>query len=373
MKKEDFLSLLVYLLMLVVALIIGLQIIGPAIEDLGYVHNIERYGFAIITIVVGLVINVVLFELGHVFGALLGGYSVISVNVLGLAYYKTKSGWKFKMRRFEGLTGQTTTIAKKEKTKPYLYLFGPTIMVILEFVIAIVIFLLTENTSIFHHASLIIAGVGAMLLIYNIMPFKLDNFTDGYYIVALSKKINVEAYNELIRIESLIYNNEEITDVKSFDEITTMTARVSSYSLYELVDAKKWEDALVLIAKLEANASKIEEEFIGRIKAQKLYIYLLTKAEESVSNYWFNELTAADRKFISNDLTLETMRAYLLYSGLVTKSRSECAFVINRAQKALKNRVNDYRKEEEIKLFGEAFAQIVKVKENEDLQLPELK
>ena len=373
MKKEDFLSLLVYLLMLVVALVIGLQIIGPALDDLDLISNFQRYGFAIATIAIGLLVNVILFEVGHVLGALLGVYSVVSVNILGLAYYKTKSGWKFRVRRFEGLTGQTTIIAKKEKTKPYLYLFGPTIMVVLEFVAAVLVFLLTQKTSVFHHASLIVAGVGAMLLIYNIMPFKLDNFTDGYYIVALSKKINVEAYNELIRIESLIYNNEDITEVKSFDEITTMTARVSSYSLYELIDAKKWDEALALIAKLEANANKIEEEFIGRIKAQKLYIYLLTKAQEAVSNYWFNELNAADRKFISNDLTLETMRGYLLYSGRVTKSRSECGFVVNRAQKALKNRINDYRKEAEIKLFSDAFAEIAKEPGNEDLVLPELK
>lgn len=246
-------------------------------------------------------------------------------------------------------------------------------MVVLELVIGLIIFFATPNTMMVHHGALIVAGVGAMLLIYNIMPFKLDNFTDGYYIVALSKKINVAAYNELIRIESLIYNNEEITEIKQFDEVTTMTARVSSYSLYTLIDAKKWDEALTLIAKLEANASKIEEEFIGRIKAQKLYIYLLTKAHESVSNYWFNELSAADRKFISNDLTLETMRGYLLYSGLVTKSRSECAFVLNRAPKALKIRLNDYRKEAEIKLFSEAFEQIVKEPENVDLSLPELK
>ncbi|HOE53688.1 MAG TPA: hypothetical protein PK460_00860 [Bacilli bacterium] len=373
MKKEDLLSILVYLVMLIIALFIGLRIIQPALDALDLVTDLQRYGFAILTILVGIIINVILFELGHVFGALLGGYSVISVNILGLAYYKTKSGWKFSFRRYEGLTGETKIIAKSDKTKPRLYLFGPTIMVLLEFVVAIVIFLLTKYNQPIHHQVLIVAGIGAMLLVYNIMPFKLDNFTDGYYIVLLGKKVNVEAYNELIRIESLVYNNEKVTDIKEFDEVTTMTARLSLYRLYQLIDEKAWDKALSLIDDLEKNASKVEHEFIARIRAQKLYIYLLTKASEAASAYWFDELSAADRKFISNDLTIETMRVYLLYSGLVTKSQSECAFVLSRAPKALRARINDFRKEEEIALFNEAYEKIVALPGNENLKLPVLK
>ncbi len=46
MKKEDFLSILVYLVMLVIALFIGLQIIEPSLEKLDLVSNVERYGLA---------------------------------------------------------------------------------------------------------------------------------------------------------------------------------------------------------------------------------------------------------------------------------------------------------------------------------------
>lgn len=373
MKKEDFLSILVYLLMLIIALFIGLRIIEPALSDLGKITDLERYGFAIVTILAGIVINVLLIEVGHIIGALLGGYSVISVNILGLAYYKTNTGWKFGIRRYEGLTGETKIIAKKEKSKPRRFLFGPTVMVLLEFVVAITIFLLTDSKTAIHHQALIVAGIGAMLLVYNIMPFKLDNFTDGYYIVLLSKKVNVEAYNELIRIESLVYNNEEVTDIKHFDEVTTMTARVSIYRLYQLIDKKAWDEALSLIETLEGHADKVELEFIARIKAQKLYIYLLTKATEASSTYWFSELSAADRKFISNDLTIETMRAYLLYSGLVTKSLSECAYTLNRAPKALKNRVNDYRRETEINMFNEVYEKVKQIEGFENLKAPNLK
>lgn len=358
MKKEDLLSIVVYLLMLIVALFIGLQIIQPAIGSLGLTGNGQVYGFAVGTIAVGILINVILFEVGHVLGALLGGYKVISINVLGFCFYKTQTKWRFAFSNFEGLTGETKVVARKEKTRPRLFLFGPTLVTLLHFVVALTIFVLTPDSAKIHHQVLIVAGIGTMLLLYNIMPFKLDTFTDGYYFVLLSKRINVEAYNELIRIEALIYENREVTDIKVFEEVTTMTARVTLYRLYQLIDAQKFDEALALIDHLSESESKIEHEFIGRIKAQKLYLILVTKAKEAAEHYWFKELKAIDRKFISNDLTIETMRAYLLYGGLVTKSESECAYVLSRVNRAIKYNVSAYRKDEEKNLFNDAFAKV---------------
>ncbi len=371
MRKEDFLSIIVYLLMLIVALFIGLQIINPALNDLGLNSDLERYWFAISTIVVGVLINVVLFELGHVLGAIAGGYKVISVNILGLMLYRTKDKWRFGFRRYEGLTGETKIIAKKEHTKPRLYLFGPTLLTLLEFGVAIILFLALNEKQPLYHQSLIVAGIGTMLLLYNIMPFKLDNFTDGYYIILLGRKINVTAYNELIRIESKIFEGEDIGEVKAFDEVTTMTARVSLYRLYQMIDNKQYEGALSLIEQLIEGEKNVELEFIARIKAQKIYILLLTKALEVSENYWLNDLTLQERRFISNDLTYETMRAYLLYSGLVTESESECAFVLNRLKKAESYRFNDFRAAEELALIKEVYTKIIDKNPTWEIKLPE--
>lgn len=359
MRKEDFLSIIVYLLMIVVAIFIGELIISPAFA--GNALNLvepDTYIFAVTTIIVGLLINVILFEVGHVLGALIGGYKVISVTVLGISLYKTKNKWNFGFKRYEGLTGETKIVARKEKTRPRLFLFGPTLMVLVEFAVATVLFLSFSPKEAIHHQALIVAGIGAMLLLYNIMPFKLDNFTDGYYIVLLGRKINKDAYNELIRIESRIHVGEDIGDIKKFDEVTTLTARVTLYTLYRLIDEKKHKEALEIIEQLIADDKKIELEFVGRIKAQKIYLLLQTKAMEVTESYWFNELTTQERRFISNDLTFETMRAYFLYSGLVTKSESECLFVLNRIKRAERLRLNDYREKEEMTLFNDALQKV---------------
>jgi hypothetical protein len=355
MKKEDFLSIFVYLLMLLIALFIGLQIIQPAVNDLNY-SQAQSYEFAIITIIIGVVINALIFELGHILGAKIAGYGILSVNILGFNFFRAGGKWRFRFKGFNGLTGETKIFAKKAKSSPRLHLFGPLIFYILEFIAVILLFVFLPKDNVVHHAGLIVAGIGAMLIVYNIMPFRLDTLTDGYYLQLLSKKVNVEAYNELTRIEAAVYENKEVTDVKVFDQITTLTATVNMYKYYEYLDKKDYENALSIIEPIITTKTSLEEDVRGRAQAQKLYILLITKPKEAVDLYWNEELTTKDRKFIANDATLETLRAYLLFNALVSKSESEAAYTITRVPKALRLRVNDNRKEQEITLFNECLA-----------------
>ncbi len=354
MKKEDFLTLVVYALMFVIALFIGLQIVQPALSDLGYFALGEQYTFATIVILIGIVINVILFEVGHILGAVIGGYKILSVNFLGLCFYRTHDHWKFGFKSFQGLTGETRILAKKEGANPRLHLFGPLLLVMFEFVVAILIYIFTKNDQIIHHGSLIVAGIGVLLLIYNIMPFKLDTMTDGYYLMMLSKKVNIDAYNELIRIESLIFENKPVEDIRTFDQITTLTSRVNMYKIYDYIDKNDFESAQKLIDLMIEHKQSIEVEVSSRAYAQKLYIILLTKTKEDADQFWFEVMSGKERKFVSNDVSMESLRAYLLYNGVVTKSESECEFVIKRVPKALKQSMDNHRREIEIKLFGEA-------------------
>jgi len=356
MKKEDFYTLIVYALMFVIALFIGLRIVQPALSDLGYYTLGQQYTYASIVIVIGIIFNVFLFEAGHVIGAILGGYRILSVNVMGLCIYRTQEKWKFGFKSFQGLTGETRILAKKELANPRLHLFGPSLLVVFEFIIALILYLFTAKTQIIHHSALIVAGIGVLLLVYNIMPFKLDTLTDGYYLVMLSKKINVEAYNEIIRIESLIYEKKPIDEIKVFEDITTLTSRVNMYKIYDYIDKGDYENSLKLIDLMIINKDNIEVEISSRAFAQKLYIILLTQSKEEADKFWFEVMSGKERKFVSNDISMESLRAYLLYNGIVTKSESECEFVINRVAKALKLAMDTHRKEIEIKLFLETLA-----------------
>lgn len=369
MQREDFYTLIVYALMFVIALFIAFQVVQPALIKLS-IDGGNQYVFTSIVIVAGVLINVVLFELGHIFGALFGGYRILSVNFFGICIYRTTKGWKLGFRSFQGLTGETRILAKKASASPRLYLFGPSLLVLIEFAVAVLISFLTPDTTMIHHVALIISGVGFLLLVHNIMPFKLDTLTDGYYFVMLSKKVNVEAYNELIRIESLIFEEKPITDIKVFDQITTLTSRVNLFKIYQFIDEKDYDNAIKLIDLMIENRKETEVEVISRAYAQKLYIILLTKPKEEADKFWFEEMSGKERKFISNDLSMESLRAYLLYNGMVTKSESECEFVINRVAKALKRMTDNHRRLLEIKLFKDAYELVIK--ENPNWSLPKL-
>ena len=174
-----------------------------------------------------------------------------------------------------------------------------------------------------------------LLLVYNIMPFKLDTLTDGYYLVMLSKKINVEAYNEIIRIESLIYEKNRLMKSKCSRTLRRSQV-VNMYKIYDYIDKGDYENSLKLIDLMIINKDNIEVEISSRAFAQKLYIILLTQSKEEADKFWFEVMSGKERKFVSNDISMESLRAYLLYNGIVTKSESECEFVINRVAKALK-------------------------------------
>ena len=373
MRKEDFYTLIVYVLMFVIALFIGLQIVQPALSDLGYFALSDQYTFATIVIVIGIVFNVLLFELGHALGAIIGGYRILSVNILGICLYRTEEKWKLGLKSFQGLTGETRILAKKENANPRLHLFGPSLLVLAEFVIALLLYVFTRSNQVIHHAALIVAGIGVLLLIYNIMPFKLESMTDGYYLMLLSKKINIEAYNELIRIESLIYENKPVENVKVFEKITTLTSRVNMYKIYEYIDSNDFDGSIKLIDLMIVNKNDIEVEISSRAYAQKLYIVLLTKSKEEADKFWFEELSGKERKFVSNDISMESLRAYLLYNGVVTRSESECEFVINRVSKALKQAMDNHRREIEIKLFLQALDQVKQNNPTWQLSEPQIK
>lgn len=372
MKKEDVLSIFVYLVMLLIALFIGLRIISPAIGDLTYTQK-EAYGFAILTIVVGVLINAIIFEVGHIVGALIGGYKILSVNILGLCVFRANKKWRVAIKGFNGLTGETRIFARRAKANPRYHLFGPIIMYLIEFVAAILLFVFLPKENVIHHASLIVAGIGAMLIIYNIMPFRLDTLTDGYYLMLLSKRVNIEAYNELMRIQSLVNDKEKIGEIKVFEQITTLTATVNMYKFYDYLDEQKYEEAMKILKPILENKHKLEPEIHGRALAQKLYLLLITKPKEAVELYWNDELNAKEKKFIANDTSMESLRSYLLFNGLVSKSESESAYVVSRVPKALKTRMDERRRQTEIDLFIQTLEIVRKENPNWVIEDPKIK
>ena len=207
MKKEDITGLIVYLIIIALAIIFGFTVLQT--------HNSESSftGFyyvlyIIVAVLVGVVFNGVLFEVAHLIGAKIGKYRVLSTNILGFCFYKDGNKTKFKFSSYDGLTGETKIVPKEgmvEKANPYPFLFFGSLFFAVEAIAVMIIFSVfrnNESDALKDVAYFALTGgaIGLVILLYNILPMRIDSITDGYRLTMVSNPKNKAAFNELLRV-----------------------------------------------------------------------------------------------------------------------------------------------------------------------------
>lgn len=379
MKREDLVSLLVYGLMILIAVLVGLFVISGLFETYHHSSGNANMGYAFLFVIVSIIFNVLLFEFAHVIGAKIGGYKVMSFNVLGLCFYRKENKWKFKFSNFDGLTGETKIAPKNEKTSPRPFALSPLIAYGLEIAACLVIFFIcskqyaqTPSVGIACILTIMIITIGGMLELYNIFPAHLDSTTDGYRLIILSKKENIEAYNELMRIEAAYAEKQELNDMKTFENITDFTSQVNLYSVYKHLKDKNFDEAEKLLDNIIKNKDKVSRDTRCSALAQKMYILLMNKPLDVSKKYYDEYLTSEDRRYISNDLSMQSIRAYLLISSMLDISEHEARFAISRVEKA-KKRTAPGRLEIETELYQNALNKVDEVRPEWHIKEKEIK
>ena len=367
MKKEDISGLIIYLIIIAFAIVFGLTVLqahnspsDTAIPGFYYVLYI------IGSVLIGTIFNAILFEMAHVIGAKIGKYEIVSVNILGLCFYKDAGKRKVRFTSFDGLTGETKIVPKEgmvEKANPYPYLFFGSLFFVVEAVAVMVVF------SILRHAEelalrdvayslLTIGAIGLVILIYNILPMHIDSTTDGYRLTMVSNPKNKLAFNELLRVEYEISQGNDDVEIRIFDEITNFTADLNLNKVYALLDKKEYKEAEEILDKIIEAKESVSPKVYIRARAQKIYINLITKSLDEAKDYYEKEVPVAERREISNDVSMASIRAYLLMSGLLDKSRSECIIALNNVYSAFKHTPKN-RQHTELVLFNEALQKVV--------------
>ena len=345
MKKEDISGIIVYLIIIVLAVVFGLAVLQANANDMT-LSGFPYVMFIIGSVVGGALFNSIMFELSHVLGAKIGKYDILSVNILGLCFYKNEGKTKFKFASFDGLTGETRIVPKKgmeDKANPYPYLLFGSLFFAVEAIAVMLSFSLLRvagartwrNDLAF---GLLTGGaIGLIILIYNILPIHVDSMTDGYRLTMVSNPKNKEAFNELLRVEHEIEMGNTDIEVKVFDDITNFTADLNLNKVYALLDQKKYLEAEEILDKIIAAKDSVSAKVHIRAIAQKVFINLSTKPLEEAKEYYEKEVPVAERREISNDVSMASIRAYLLMSGLLDKSRSECIIALNNVYRAFKH------------------------------------
>lgn len=359
MKKEEVRSLIIFSLMIVVALIVGFKVVRPANILYGPEKNI--IWFVIACLAVGFLGNVIGLELLHMLGAVVGGYKVTQVNFLHVCFYKNEQNkWKLGWKESEGLTGETRIVPNKEKPniKPYIWfpLFGYAI----ELATCIVLYVsITGSKDIVFKstwlapASLMFILISSIIALYNFAPFKLDSMTDGYRMVLLNKEVNIKAYNEALIIEDLHRQGKTVDKVTVYDEITEYTAGLNTIALYKCLEKEDLKKANEIVTKLIENKKVLDGIQYNRLMAQKFYIEALTNDIDKVKDLYDEICPDEVRRFIANDVSMESIRAYIIIAGMIEESEGEVIFANSRVEKAMR-RTYKFQAEVEKKLLEKA-------------------
>ena len=365
MKKEDITGLIVYLIIIALAIIFGLTVLQTHNSE-SSLQGFQYVLYIIGAVVVGAVFNGILFELAHVLGAKIGKYDIISVCVLGFCFYKDNGKTKFKFSSFDGLTGETKIVPKEgmvDKANPYPYLFFGSFFFVIEAIAVMIIFSVFRTAEDYGlrdiaYGVLTVGAIGLVILLYNILPIHIDSMTDGYRLTMVSNPKNKAAFNELLRVEYEISQGNTNVEVKVFDEITNFTADLNLNRVYALLDKREYRAAEEILDKIIEAKQEVSEKVYIRARAQKIYINLYTRDLEEAKEYYEKKVPVSERREISNDVSMASIRAYLLMSGLLDKSRSECIIALNNVYRAFKHTPKN-RQHTEIVLFNEALEKVV--------------
>ena len=364
MKKEDVIGLIIYLIIIALAVVFGLTVLQAHNPD----SSFQGFGYVVfvaISVVAGVVVNAAMYELAHIIGAKAGKYLILSVNILGFCFYRDQDKFKFRFSSFDGLTGETKIVPKKgfeDKANPTPYLLFGSLFFVVEAVIVMVLFTLFKDSKTavltdVAYGALTVGAIGLVVLFYNIVPLRIDSMTDGYRLTMVSNPKNKAAFNELLRVEYEMQQGNKV-EIKLFDEITNFTADLNLNKVYALLDEKKYEEAEEILDKIIDAKQDIDTKVYIRARAQKIYINLMNKELAAAKEYYDKEVPVSERREISNDVSMASIRAYLLMSGLLDKSRSECVIALNNVYKAFKKTPKN-RQKTEVVLFNEALDKVI--------------
>lgn len=372
MRKEDLISDIIYLLMAGIVLLVGFLVIQPAINDglLGS-NTGENILFILVALVIGIIINVILMELGHLIGALIGGYKVLSFNILGVNFYKdfsenaAKPKLKFRFKVFNGLTGETIIEPKKEKANPMFYVFFPLILFLLEFVVMYFAVTLIPAASDYHFEAVQIVKYGLVvsttiagcIVLYDYFPAKLDTLNDGYRLISLKNKINIAAYNEKLKLEANEYKGIKNTEFKVFEEITDFTAQVNLETALKKFSEKDYDEAISIIDSCLSKPQKISHNTKTNLLLNKIFISYISKGSEEGTKL-YKELDEETKEIVRKCKTLESIRVYSLYIAFEQKSKSEIKYAVNKARK-MYDRLTVGESAKEIALMAETIKKII--------------
>ena len=367
MKKQDIAGIIVYVIILALAAVFGLVVIREFASKSGMDTGIFIL-FIAGAIISGVLFNSILYELGHMLGAKIGGYKITTVSILGFTWYKENNKTKFHFASYDGLTGETKILPKengKKPSNPVPYMIMGTALYSIEVVAIVLLFSIFTRSGAPAYQNrlayffIIIMAVGGVVVFYNIIPFQLDSMTDGYRLRLVSGKKNKEAFNKMLLGET----NEENTNGEENNEHveSSFSGDLKLNQVYICLNEDKYIEAETLIDEIIEEAKtnkKVSNKVLAEANANKIYLMFINKGFEATKAFCDENLKLHDKKDLSEESSFPFLRTYILVSALLDRSHSECKRTLDKVYKAYK-RTPEGRRPLESKLFNKALDLVI--------------
>ena len=343
MKKNDFATIIAYALMIGLAVMMGLLIIKPILEQYGATINasINSILLIVLSLVAGILVNALLVELLHLAGAKAGKYEILSFVILGIGFKKNKEKRKFGFHTFEGLTGETKVRPLDVKTSSLgLYVFFPILGFVVEAITLMVLNSVGErggaSLAWLRVMALTMLAVGGMVFIYNMFPAHLDTDNDGFLLMLLTKPANKFAYNNILERQYCEAFGLPAPAPVVYDDITEFTGNENLHLVANLlVEGKSQEAEKILDIHLNPEL-RIPSSIHNESMAYKLAI-LLERKDKNAGKKYYDELSDNDRSYIASLVSMAACRCYILISAYVENSENECNYAIDKVSAILKH------------------------------------
>lgn len=376
MKKKEIVSLIFWLAVFGGYIAYFFTVIQPfySTGDSGFSDSgwFAYFGLFVLTIAISTVVTSILYEILHIIGAKMGGYKVVSVNIMRFNWYRDDDKIKFRFAKFDGLTGETKIVPntkRKKEANPTWFIFLNSVFFVIEFTaLYFVFFYFKNNTSSFlrnlAHGALTFGLTAGVIWLYNILPVEMENKTDGHiFSISKGKEKRKEFNKKLIEEFSGTLAISQVSEENEEPKGPVITGN-NVESIYAAIMLNEKDKAIEIIDALLLDKEQGKNQLM--LKAWKFFIQSYDASLDDGKVMYAENFSLEERRSVSGSDSLVCIAAYILMAGLYDKSQSECIYVLEKTPKLLK-RVPTNKKEVEIKMVNASIDKVLGFHPNWDL------
>ena len=292
-------------------------------------------GVVLVTIaaaVVGLILNIVFHEGGHLIGGLLTGHSFVSYGVLNLTIVRENGKLAVKKYRVAGTGGGVTLSPPdmKNGTYPYkLYISSGFLVNFLVSAICLSLFFYLAGTAPFWARAFLVVGViGAFLGLVTFIPTNDPLPSDGYFLFNLGKTKNTVMRRGMwscSRMQALVAEGTRPRDIPTdfFDWVDTgnitdmFVFGAANFQYSYLLDKQELSDARSLMQTLCDNLQGVPEMHKMSCYCELLFHELIGECRQEEIDRLYDKNLKDYIKAAQSEVSVQ--RTMYAYARLVSK------------------------------------------------------